>query len=156
MKKLLCLVLVLMLAMSVFSACGKSDGAGDSQKTADTNQAQIEEPVESNNPIESEKPVESSTPAPNSKPVKKPANNAPSAATPAPSTNKEVVTEDSAPDVYLVIDSDDNAASISYHLKDCSLLGGGQSQKVAWEMIKTLGFRQCPKCNPPQYEGYIE
>lgn len=156
MKKFLCLVLVSMLAVSVFAACGKSDGAGDSQKTADTNQAQIEEPVESEEPVENEKPVESSTPAPNNKPSKKPASNVPSAATPAPSTNKEVLTEDNAPDVYLVVDSDDNAASISYHLKGCSLLGGGESQKVAWEMIKTLGFRQCPKCNPPQYEGYIE
>lgn len=156
MKKLLCLVLALMLAVSVFAACGKSDDTDDSQKTADTNQAQIEEPVGSNNPIESEKPVESSTPAPNSKPAKKPASDVPSAAVSAPSKNKEVVTEDDAPDVYLVIDSDDNVASISYHLKECSLLKGGESQKIAWEMVKTLGFRQCPKCNPPQYEGYIE
>ncbi len=155
MKKLLCLVLALVLALSVFAACGKGNNADEPQKTGNPNQAQIEEPVESKTPYESPAPVESSTPS-TSKPAKKPASNVPSAATPAPSTNKDVVTEDSAPDVYLVVDSDDNAASISYHLKGCSLLGGGESLKAAWEMIKTLGFRQCPKCNPPQYEGYIE
>ncbi len=155
MKKFLCLVLALVLATSVFAACGKKDDVDEPQKSADTNQAQIEEPVESETPDESPAPVESSTPS-TSKPAKKPASDVPSAATPAPSSNKEVVTEDSAPDVYLVIDSDDNAVKISYHLKDCSLLKDKQPQKVAWEMVKTLGFRQCPKCNPPQYEGYIE
>lgn len=156
MKKFLCLVLALMLAVSVFAACGKKDNVDDSQKTADTNQTQIDEPVESEEPIESEPPAESSNPAPAKKPAKKPANNVPSAATPAPSINKEVVTESEAPEVYLAVGSDDNATSISYHLKDCKLISGTESHKVAWAMIKELGFRQCPKCNPPRYEGYIE
>lgn len=115
MKKLLSLVVVIILSLCTFAACGND-----------------------------------------SKADKKIENSIPSDAIPAPSENKEVVTEDNAPDVYLVMDNDDNAASISYHLKDCSLLSGGNPQKVAWEMVKTLGFRQCPKCNPPQYEGYIE
>lgn len=156
MKKLLCLVLALVLALSVFAACGKKDNADDPQKTGDPNSAQVEEPVENEEPAESEKPAESSTPAPTNKPSKKPANEVPSAATPAPSTNKEVVTESEAPDVYLAVGSDDNATSISYHLKDCKLISGIESHKVAWAMVKELGFRQCPKCNPPRYEGYIE
>ncbi len=150
MKKLLCLVLALVLTVSLFAACGKGNDVDEPQKTVDPNQAQIEEPVESETPDESPAPVESS------KPAKKPSGDVPSAATPAPSTNKEVVTEDKAPDVYLVVDSDDNAVKISYHLKDCSLLKDKQPQKISWEIIQTLGFRQCPKCNPPQYQGYIE
>ena len=156
MKKFLSLVLVLMLAVSVFAACGKKDNAQTPESTGESDKTQVEEPIENNNTEETPSPVESDKTSSGKKPAKKPTNDIPSAATPAPSTNKEVVTEDNAPDVYLVIDSDDNAASISYHLKGCNLLKGREPQKVAWEMVKTLGFRQCPKCNPPQYEGYIE
>ncbi len=150
MKKLLCLVLALVLTVSVFAACGKGNNADEPQKTGNPDKAQIEEPIESNEPAEDNVPNDSS------KPAKKPSGDAPSATTPAPSTNKEVVTESEAPDVYLVLDTDDNAVRISYHLKDCSLLKDKQPQKISWEMIQTLGFRQCPKCNPPQYQGYIE
>ena len=156
MKKFLSLVLVLVLSLSVFAACSKDNDTNEPDKTSEPNSTQVEEPIENDTPDETPSPVESNKTNSGKKPAKKPTSDIPSAAVPAPSTNKEVVTEDSAPDVYLIVDSDNNAASISYHLKDCSLLKGGESQKVAWEMIKTLGFRQCPKCNPPQYEGYIE
>lgn len=155
MKKFLCLALALVLALSVFVACGKSDNTDDTNKAGEQTPANVEEPIENEEPVESEEPAESSAPAP-SKPSKKPASEIPSAATPAPSVNKEVVTENNAPDVYLAIDSEDNATSISYHLKDCKLIKGTNTQKVAWAMVKELGFRQCPKCNPPRYEGYIE
>ncbi len=150
MKKLLCLVLALVLAVSVFAACGKKDDVDDPQKTGEPNQAQIEEPVESETPDESPAPVESS------KPAKKPQSNNEPSVTPAPSSNKTVVTGSDAPDVYLVTGSNDNAASISYHLSGCALLKTGQIQPIQWEVVKSLAFRQCPKCNPPRYEGYIE
>lgn len=156
MKKFLCFVLVLVLAVNVFAACGKDNDTNEPDKTGEPNNAQVEEPIENGTPEETPSPVKNDSNSSGNKPAKKPTSDIPSAATPAPSENKEVVTDNEAPDVYLVVDNDDNAASISYHLKDCSLLKGGESQKVAWEMIKTLGFRQCPKCNPPQYEGYIE
>ncbi len=156
MKKLLCLVLVLVLSLSVFAACGKDNDTNEPDKTGEPNNAQVEEPIENDSPDETPVSAVNYDTNGGNKPAKKPASDVPSAAVSAPSKNKEVVTEDDAPDVYLVIDSDDNVASISYHLKECSLLKGGESQKIAWEMVKTLGFRQCPKCNPPQYEGYIE
>jgi len=131
MKKLLCLVLALVLALSVFTACGKKN---DSDK---------------------EKPAtEEATPAENEDNTK--GDNVTSADVPAPSDNKEVVTAENAPDVYLVMGGDDNAVSISYHLKGCKHLSGVESQQINWDMVKTLGFRQCPECNPPRYEGYIE
>lgn len=127
MKKFLCLVLALVLAMSIFAGCGKS-------KTND----------------------ETPTPTEQSEPPKNTGSEKTEYDLPEPSTNKEVVTEEEAPDVYLVMNTEDNAASISYHLKDCKLLKTGDSQKVAWEMVKTLGFHQCPECNPPRYEDYNE
>ncbi|MBQ3118706.1 MAG: hypothetical protein IJC10_02965 [Clostridia bacterium] len=156
MKKFLSLVLVLVLSLSVFAACGKGNDTNEPDKTGEANNTQVEELIENNKADETPAPAANDSTSSGNKPAKKPTSNIPSAATPAPSENKDVVTENNAPDVYLVINSDDNAATISYHLKECNLLKGGESQKVAWEMIKTLGFRQCPKCNPPQYEGYIE
>lgn len=153
MKKFLCLLLVLVLSLSVFVACGKDEEVDNSKKT---NPTQVEEPVENNEPVDETTPVESNTPAPAKKPSKKTESNTEPSATPAPSENKTVVTADNAPDVYLVTGSSDNAASISYHLSSCALLKTGQLQPVQWDVVKTLAFRQCPKCNPPRYEGYIE
>lgn len=150
MKKLLCLVLALVLAMSIFAACGKKgDEGADTPKTEETGK-----PAENNEAgeVAEEGKVESEAANEGEK--------APEAEVeydlPEPSENKEVVTEEKAPDVYLVMNSENNAANISYHLKGCKLLEGGESQKIAWEMVKTLGFHQCPECNPPRYEGYNE
>ena len=154
MKKKLSLVLVLVLTLSVFAACGKNSDTNEPDKTGEPNNTQVEEPTGNNTPDETPSHAENDNNS--SKTDKKTTSDVPSAAVPAPSDNKDVVTEDNAPDVYLVIDSEDNAASVSYHLKGCNLLKDGESQKIAWEMIKTLGFRQCPQCNPPQYKGYIE
>ncbi len=78
---------------------------------------------------------------------------APSAAAPsatlAPSSNKTVVTAETAPKVYWAMD-------IAYHLKDCPELKGKEYTEVAWDMVKEIGLRQCPVCNPPQYESYVE
>ena len=145
MKKLLCLAITLVLAMSIFAGCGKTDENNAPNQNAT---------VESGEPVENNAEVPENKDADKTEGTK--AEEAPELTQPAPSTNKEVVTAEEAPEVYLVVGGDDNAASISYHLKGCKLLEGGESQKVAWEMIKTLGFRQCPECNPPQYEEYVE
>lgn len=50
----------------------------------------------------------------------------------------------------------DSSESIYYHTKDCSTLSGKEKQQLTWEMIKSLGFRQCETCKPPKYDGYIE
>lgn len=146
MKKFLCLVLALMLAMSVFAACGKKDDANknDKPQTEETNTQKDAE-------TESEEILDESV-----EKYEGDVSTVPPANVPAPSTNEEVATEETAPAVYLAINSTDNAVSISYHLKDCSLTKGLAVQQIAWESVKALGFRQCPDCNPPRYEGYIE
>ena len=154
MKKFLCLLLVLVLSLSVFVACGKDKNNNNPENTNEPN-TQIEEPVGNDEPADNNLD-ETSTPVPSKKPPKKPESNTDPSATPAPSENKTVVTADNAPDVYLVTGSSDNAASISYHLSSCALLKTGQLQPVQWDVVKALAFRQCPKCNPPRYEGYIE
>ena len=66
-----------------------------------------------------------------------------------PSKNKEVVTEAEAPTVYWTMD-------IAYHLENCPELSNKDNTKVTWQMVKEVGLRQCPVCNPPQYEDYID
>ena len=67
----------------------------------------------------------------------------------APSSNKTIVSEEDAPKVFWAMD-------IVYHLENCSDLSGRESQEVPWSMVKEIGLRQCPVCNPPQYEQYVE
>ena len=67
----------------------------------------------------------------------------------APSSNKTVVSEKDAPKVFWAMD-------IVYHLENCSELSGKEAQEVPWSMVKEIGLRQCPVCNPPQYEQYVE
>lgn len=71
-----------------------------------------------------------------------------------PSSNKEVVSDDKAPTEIYWLMSDSN--NLTYHLKDCKTLEGKDAQKVDWNLVKTIGLRQCPECNPPQYEGYAD
>ena len=130
MKKLLCIILTLVLAMSIFAGCKKTES--NTETPVATGQSETSEST--NNAENSEQEYD----------------------VPEPSDNKEVVTAEKAPEVYLIPNSTDNAASISYHLKSCKLLSGEEAQKVAWEMIESIGFRQCPECNPPRYENYIE
>ncbi len=66
-----------------------------------------------------------------------------------PSTNKEVVTEKDAPAVYWTMD-------VAYHLETCPELSKKDNTQVTWQMVKEVGLRQCPVCNPPQYEDYID
>lgn len=78
-----------------------------------------------------------------------------SAPTPVPaSSNKEVVSDNEAPDkIYWLMSGDNN---LTYHLENCAQIKDKGAQEVSWEMVKTIGLRQCPECNPPQYEGYVD
>ncbi len=74
--------------------------------------------------------------------------------TPVPeSSNKEVVSDDKAPDKIFWLMSGDN--NLTYHLENCAQIKDKGAQEVSWEIVKTIGLRQCPECNPPQYEGYV-
>ena len=68
------------------------------------------------------------------------------------SENKEVVTAEEAPEVYIVMDEE--GGTMCYHLKDCKTIKGKNAQLIPWENVKMVGFWQCPECNPPRYEGY--
>lgn len=74
-------------------------------------------------------------------------------ATLAPSVNKEVVTEETAPVVYWAMDE-------AYHLAGCESLQnkteGEDYTEIPWSMVEQIGLRQCPACNPPQYRNYVE
>ncbi|MBR6729136.1 MAG: hypothetical protein IKL80_03150 [Clostridia bacterium] len=90
----------------------------------------------------------SATGAPIDQEETEPAEKKESTATLAPSTNKTVVTKEEAPEVYWDF-------GIAYHLKDCKEMSE-QAQLVNWELVEQVALRQCPVCNPPQYENYIE
>ncbi len=66
-----------------------------------------------------------------------------------PSKNKDVVKVETAPDVYWMMDE-------AYHLENCSELKGNEYNEISWETVEMIGLRQCPVCNPPRYESYIE
>lgn len=157
MKRLLCLILVLALSVTVMAACGSN---ADEPATAQTENNAENSPSTSNEEVatentdvnsESDTPEkdtpETSSKAPANTPKKEESN----------SSNNQTITDFSnAPDVYLISSGGNDADSISYHLKGCSALSGSEYQKITWEMVQTLGFRQCTKCNPPKYEGYID
>lgn len=138
MKKFLCLVLTLILAMSLFVGCSKTE------ETVKPESTQKSESAENGNET------------PTGKKPSEQASSVPSASVPETATNKEVATAETAPDVYIASGSKDNAVNISYHLKDCSLIEGLTINKMPWDSVKELGFWQCPNCNPPRYEGYVE
>ena len=73
---------------------------------------------------------------------------------PAISKNKEVVTSDKAPEVVIIMGADNSVDNMTYHLKKCKTLKGKTTQDVSWEIVQTVGFWQCPECNPPRYEDY--
>ena len=139
MKKFLCLILVLLLSLSVFAACGnkeenkKSENDIVSQNELSTNTQKEEIPVSSD--------------ASANEDAKK------------DTTEKVEIKKDSkngnSQDFYLILNGT-NEESITYHTEKCPLLKDKEIQKTPWEMITMLQFRHCSKCNPPKYEGYVE
>lgn len=147
MKKIISLSLTLLLAVGLFSACGcakkeHTDNITEPEASSDT--AAITDSVESDSPdndYTSQTDSEDSTENFN-------------ADLPDVSDNKEVVNDENAPKVFMIQDAESNADKLTYHLEDCKKLEGKEVVEVSWEYIKTVGFWQCPDCNPPRYENY--
>ncbi len=143
MKKQILICLLLSAVCALGGCSGKKTDAKPSSSAsaspAATASASAETPVSSSPSATSEENAQAT-----------------SAPTPVPpSTNKEVVSDDQAPEeIYWLPTNSDNM--LTYHLKGCPQLEGKEAQKVNWEFVKTLGLRQCPECNPPQYEGYVD
>lgn len=133
MKKLFSILLVCFISVSVFVACGEKDEPKDESYPLTQEEPQ-NIPQDDNG---SEKPKNTEEPL-------------------AVSENKDIVTKDTAPEVHIITNGGTENASISYHLKDCKLLSETEHQKVTWEMIEMIQFRQCPECNPPRYKDYVE
>ena len=142
MKKFLCLVLVLALSVSFMVGCGNN---------ADTTPVTNQEDVVPNDTANSEAP-DASTETENG--IENPATqpNNPSGTSSVSSSENS----DDLPDIYFISTGGSDADSISYHLKSCSALSGKEHQQISWEMVQALGFRNCAKCKPPKYDGYIE
>lgn len=137
--KIIITLLSLSLAFSL-SACGKNKKAAATASAspgATPSSAAVQTGKDGGMPIEEKSEqanAADSTPKP----------------TLAPSSNKTVIkNDDEAPTVYWAVD-------ISYHLKGCPELEGKDVSEVSWAMVKEIGLRQCPVCNPPQYENYVE
>ncbi len=133
---MLCLLMVFSL-----TACGKNKKAATADKTPDATASQTADATNSADKGAEEQQDET-------------AQKTDAAATPAPtlapSTNKTVIKDEAkAPKVYWAID-------VAYHLEDCPELKGKEAREITWDMVKEIGLRQCPVCNPPQYENYIE
>ena len=148
MKKLLSILLVCAISLSLFVACGEKDEIKEEhniltqEEPQDVPEADNEE-VESPKTEEPKKEEKTEKPQKSEKPLKT-------------SENKEVATTETAPEVFIIEDGGDNNARICYHLENCKTLQGTKHQKVTWEFIEMLQFRQCPECNPPRYAGYVE
>lgn len=143
MKKFLCLVLVLVVFTSFMVGCGND--------TTDTTPQTEESDVAPNDTANSETPDASSE---TESGVKNPATQPSSSANSSEVSSSE--NSDGKPDIYFLSSGGSDADSISYHLKNCSALSGKEHQQISWEMVQALGFRNCAKCKPPKYDGYIE
>ena len=77
MKKLLCIILTLVLAMSLLAGCKKSENNTEAPTAAEQSES-------TNNDKNTEQEYD----------------------VPEPSDNKEVVTAEEAPDIYLILNSD--------------------------------------------------
>lgn len=128
MKKSLLIFAVLVCLL--FTGCAKKQQAGNPESPV--SQSNVQAPPEQNTEAGADENKQESTPA----------------APLAPSKNTEVVTDEKAPKVYWAMD-------IAYHLENCNTLEDAEPQEVPWSLVKEIGLRQCPECNPPRYEGYV-
>ncbi len=136
MKKYVLLVLAMMLCLSVVG-CAKDV---QEEQPGATPVAGVGAEAEATEAPKEETPQAEATKAPAGEKTAAPTQK------PKPATNEEVVSDDKAPKVYWAMDT-------YYHLANCS--AGSGAQEVSWEMVKEIGLRQCPTCNPPRYENYV-
>jgi len=59
-------------------------------------------------------------------------------------------------DIYAIVVGGTGDDNISYHFVDCKKLNGKKYEEISIEAIQMIGLRQCNKCKPPKYEGYID
>ncbi len=130
MKKVLYIVFGLIVTLT-FTACGCAKNT-DANKSA-TPTVSTDAPA----PTETIETPEQNAQTSNSK-------------TPAISENKDVITESTAPKVFVRSYMED----LSYHLEGCANLAGKDCMEISWDVVQTIGLWQCPVCNPPRYEGY--
>ena len=71
MKKFLSLVLVLVLSLSVFAACGKGNDTNEPDKTGEANNTQVEELIENNKADETPAPAANDSTSSNSRSIRK-------------------------------------------------------------------------------------
>ncbi len=152
-KNITLILLVCLVAVSLVSCKGKT------QETVEPSpSAAVEANTEVEEGKETEEPMDTKSTTDNNQrtakeTIKPPANKQPKNETPAstlaPSFDEEVVTKENAPEVFW-------AKDITYHLKGCSELEGKEVVQIPWEMVEQIMLRQCPVCNPPKYENYVE
>ena len=146
MKKIITLSFTLLLAVGLISACGCAKKDNTSQNSAAPSQSATAATSPESSPSASANPGNgeaSST-----------GDSVQENDLPAVSENKEVVKEENAPKVFMLKDAESNVDKLTYHLENCKLLEGIETNEVSWEYIKMVGFWQCPECNPPRYEDY--
>lgn len=146
MKKIVFLSITLLLAVGLFSACGCAKKDNNSQNSAAPSQSAAASTSPKSSPSASAAPDNSNNAAPGDSVQENDL--------PAVSENKEVVKEENAPKVFMIQDAESNVDKLTYHLENCKLLEGKETNEVSWEYIKMVGFWQCPECNPPRYEDY--
>lgn len=125
MKKIISLSLALILSIGILSACGREKNAVSEDSKQPTSSSATSQPSEKNT------------------------NDFPDI-----SENKEVVKDSDAPKIFMIENPESETDSLTYHLENCELLNDQKTKEVTWEYVKTIGFWQCPKCNPPRYEDY--
>lgn len=154
MKKIVILALSILCVLGIAAGCGCSKD-GDSPASSAPSQSAASTPSAPSD-------AESASPAPDES-AGEPAQDTessgeesgdPSVALPEVSENKEVVTEENAPKLYILANADSNVDQITYHLAGCPLLEGKEIQEVSYEFLQMVGYWQCPQCNPPRYENY--
>lgn len=146
MKKIVFLSITLLLAVGLFSACGCAKKDNNGQNSAAPSQSAAASTSPESSPSASAAPDNSNNAAPSDSVQENDL--------PAVSENKEVVKEENAPKVFMIQDAESNVDKLTYHLENCKLLEGKETNEVSWEYIKMVGFWQCPECNPPRYEDY--
>ena len=146
MKRIVFLSITLLLAVGLFSACGCAKKDNNSQSSAAPSQSAAASTSPESSPSASAAPDNNNNAAPGDSVQENDL--------PAVSENKEVVKEENAPKVFMIQDAESNVDKLTYHLENCKLLEGKETNEVSWEYIKMVGFWQCPECNPPRYEDY--
>lgn len=134
MKKFLSIIIITVLVLGLLSGCGCA-------KNENTSEQSSSEAVANESNTENTQDTSEDT---NAKAEAKPEN------LPEVSENKDVVTKEKAPKVFI----EEGMKGMTYHLESCETIKGKKTSETTWEFVQTIGLWQCPECNPPRYENY--